>query len=395
MGINVQKKKNNNIRSNVLKIAWLVTALAAIILLVVYYGRLEELYKHDRTTGTALAATDISSIEKTPENGNKVMAETVTPEPAKGGDKQGSQDIYEKTDENPQSSEAVNSSDGTETGTETSPAGDSEPAPTTAPTTAPEPTIAPEQDNEAAAEPEIDLSDEPDSEGSLAVGDEEGIDPYKPMIAFSFDDGPSKYTKRILDTLAEYGARATFFMVGYNVEKNADIVQMVYDAGCEVANHTMDHKDLANSKKSVVVSQVEDNQALIESIVPVGGMLVRPPYGSYNKTTKSLVKYPMICWSVDSLDWKTRNADSIEKQILNDVRDGYIVLMHDLYDTTAEATERVIPKLIEQGYQIVTVSELFAARGEALEAGHVYRMTITAEELMEKEAAEKAKQETE
>jgi len=395
MGINVQKKKNNNIRSNVLKIAWLVTALAAIILLVVYYGRLEELYKHDRTTGTALAATDISSIEKTPESGNKVMAEIVTPEPAKGGDKQGSQDIYEKTDENPQSSEAVNSSDGTETGTEISPAGDSEPAPTTAPTTAPEPTIAPEQDNEAAAEPEIDLSDEPDSEGSLAVGDEEGIDPYKPMIAFSFDDGPSKYTKRILATLAEYGARATFFMVGYNVEKNADIVQMVYDAGCEVANHTMDHKDLANSKKSVVVSQVEDNPASIESIVPVGGMLVRPPYGSYNKTTKSLVKYPMICWSVDSLDWKTRNADSIEKQILNDVRDGYIVLMHDLYDTTAEATERVIPKLIEQGYQIVTVSELFAARGEALEAGHVYRMTITAEELMEKEAAEKAKQETE
>ena len=171
----------------------------------------------------------------------------------------------------------------------------------------------------------------------------------------------------------KYGAKATFFMVGYNVGYYPDEVKAVYEAGCEVANHTTDHTSLKKGSESEIRARVYDNEAAINKIVPVGEIVVRPPYGDYNDKTKKVIERPMFNWSVDSLDWKTRNADSIVAQIQQDAKDGYVILMHDIYDTTAEAAERIIPWLIEQGYQVTTVSNLFAARGEEVLPGHVYR----------------------
>ncbi len=206
-----------------------------------------------------------------------------------------------------------------------------------------------------------------------------GLDPEKPIIALSFDDGPSIYTERVISALQANHAEATFFMVGYNVREYKDVVRLVYDSGMEIGNHTIDHKKLTELSKSDVKSEVFDNEDLINAIVPVGRVVVRPPYGSHNSTVRSVVSRPMFNWTVDSLDWKTRNADSIVAQIQQDVRDGYIILMHDIYETTAEAAERIIPWLIDQGYQVTSISKMFRARGEKTDDGEVYRNVAPAQ----------------
>ncbi len=206
-----------------------------------------------------------------------------------------------------------------------------------------------------------------------------GLDPEKPIIALSFDDGPSIYTERIINALKKYNVQATFFMVGYNVREYKDVVRLVYDSGMEIGNHTIDHKKLTDLSKSDIKSEVFDNEDLINAVVPVGRIIVRPPYGSHNSTVRTIVSRPMFNWTVDSLDWKTRNADSIVAQIQQDARDGYIILMHDIYETTAEAAERIIPWLIDQGYQVTCISKMFKARGEKMEDGELYRNVAPAE----------------
>ena len=168
-------------------------------------------------------------------------------------------------------------------------------------------------------------------------------------------------------------------MVGYNVREYKDEVRLVYNAGMEIGNHTIDHKKLTELSKSDIKAEVFDNEDLINAIVPVGRVIVRPPYGSHNSTVRSVISRPMFNWTVDSLDWKTRNADSIVAQIQQDAKDGYIILMHDIYETTAEAAERIIPWLIDQGYQVTSISKMFKARGEKTEDGEVYRNVAPAE----------------
>ena len=210
------------------------------------------------------------------------------------------------------------------------------------------------------------------------------IDPAKPIVALTFDDGPSANTASILETLNEYGAHATFFMVGENVTAHPDRVKMVYDAGCEVGNHTVSHKNLNNLSKKEIKKEIEDNQADINAALGVTiSCLVRPPYGNVNDNVRETCKHPMINWSVDTLDWKSRNADSVFEEVKKSTKDGSIILMHDLYGSTAEAVKKVVPWLVEQGYQICSVSEMFAARGVTLENGHVYNSVMNAQKYLD------------
>ena len=111
--------------------------------------------------------------------------------------------------------------------------------------------------------------------------------------------------------------------------------------------------------------------------------LVRPPYGNVNDTVKAACAHPMINSSVDTLDWKTRDGDAVMEEVKNSTRDGYIILMHDLYSSTADAVKMVVPWLIEQGYQVCSVSEMFEARGVKLENGKVYNSCMNAEKYKE------------
>ena len=229
-----------------------------------------------------------------------------------------------------------------------------------------------------------------EKEGSeSAAGDAAPIDPTQKLVALTFDDGPSMYTEEILDLLTSNDSRATFFMVGYNIEKHPERVQMVLDAGCEVGNHTSGHKDLSDISRSAIESEVYDNERLLNEAGAEGELLLRPPYGLTNDTVKEVVKRPMINWSVDSRDWKTKDAASTVAEVKKNVRDGRVVLMHDIYKSTVEAVKELIPWLKSEGYRLVTVSELYEARDEELKDGHVYRYTYSAAEYAENKKADK------
>ena len=201
------------------------------------------------------------------------------------------------------------------------------------------------------------------------------IDPSRPMIALTFDDGPkTSVTSRILDSLEANGGRATFFMVGSNVNGNAGVIQRMVAQGCEVANHTHDHKYISKLNAEGIISQLSSTNQKIEAACGVSPVLMRPPGGYVDARSLSVVGsmgMSAIMWSIDTRDWQHRNAQRTIDTVLSQVRDGDIILMHDIYSTTADAAVVLIPELTARGYQLVTVSELAAYRG-GIAAGHKY-----------------------
>lgn len=206
----------------------------------------------------------------------------------------------------------------------------------------------------------------------------------KKYIALTFDDGPStRATSRILDALEKNHAKATFFVVGMSDPPNKDseslrakkdaMMQRAVSLGCEIGNHTMEHKHLPRLSESEIRKQVEGVNEIVRNATGTTTKLVRPPYGDKSQIVYDAVDYPLILWSIDTLDWDTRNADKTYDAVVKNARDGDIVLMHDLYTTTADAAERIIPRLIKDGFTLVTVSELFKIKGIKLEAGKYYR----------------------
>ncbi len=213
-------------------------------------------------------------------------------------------------------------------------------------------------------------------DSAIIQSKERTIDPTKPMIALTFDDGPSEHTLRILKVLAQYDARATFCVQGVNVEPYAEIVKLAVAQGNEIASHTWNHPDLEKANESKIRKQLEDTNNIVAQVT--GGYQVkalRPPYGNTNKRVKNIcaeMDMFIIHWELDTLDWATRNATKTYNKIIKDVDNGLIILCHDIYETTADAMERVIPELVEKGYQLVTVSELFSFHKEGIKPGTVY-----------------------
>ena len=194
------------------------------------------------------------------------------------------------------------------------------------------------------------------------------------MVALTFDDGPNPSSSgRILDTLEKYQAVATFFDLGKLALAYPDVVKREETLGCEVGTHTYDHPNLNNLSAGAIEEQINNSKNAFISVLGHDVELMRPPYGNANDLVKSIVPYPLINWNVDTLDWKTKNKDAI----VNEVRkignlDGKIILMHSIYSTTADAVEIIVPELINEGYQLVTVSELAYYKGSELTAGVKY-----------------------
>ena len=194
------------------------------------------------------------------------------------------------------------------------------------------------------------------------------------VIAFTFDDGPyPPVTNRILDVLEEYGMSATFFVMGDRTDDYPDtILRESQTTNCQVGNHTYGHKQLTKLTVDEIYEQVEGSEQLIANIIGHDQLMLRPPYGSKSEYVSENVDVPMILWSVDSRDWESKNAEKVMDEILSVVQDGDIVLMHDLYPSTAEAVEKLVPMLVEMGYDIVSVEELFERKGIELETGKWY-----------------------
>lgn len=206
------------------------------------------------------------------------------------------------------------------------------------------------------------------------------VDPSKPMIAFSFDDGPaydyknSNSTERILDVLEKYNARATFFMVGERVNSETKhLLDREIQNGCELGNHTYAHNHYGSQVTARDISRASKQ---IEKISGRAPTMFRCPGGIITPTIREECKkegMALAYWSVDTEDWRSKDKDKIYKNIIKYAYDGSIVLMHDIYPSTADAVEKVVPELIAKGYQIVTVSELIAAKtGENPKPGNQY-----------------------
>ena len=188
------------------------------------------------------------------------------------------------------------------------------------------------------------------------------IDPSKPMVALTFDDGPhDTWSNAILDVLEENHALATFFEVGRNVRAHPEPVQRMAELGCEVASHSNAHKDLSKLKKKTLIKDLDTADAAFTDAGVEPPALVRPPYGAVNKNVKSATGRSIVTWTVDTEDWRSRDAQAVIDYVQNygDL-DGEIVLMHSIYESTADAVRVLVPWLQEQGYQLVTVTELLA-----------------------------------
>ena len=198
------------------------------------------------------------------------------------------------------------------------------------------------------------------------------IDPSKPMVALTFDDGPSVYTKDILNQLEKYNAHATFFVVGNRVASYASTIERAQSLGCEIGNHSWSHPQLSAISVSEMKNEIEKTDAAIKKITGEATALLRPPYGAVDADVKKYAGKPLIHWSIDTLDWEHRTSSKTISSVLNNVRDGSIVLMHDIYAPTRDAAVSLIPTLISRGYQLVTVSEMAAYRGVKLQDGTIY-----------------------
>lgn len=194
----------------------------------------------------------------------------------------------------------------------------------------------------------------------------------RPMIALTFDDGPGKYTMRLLEALEEKHAKATFFMQGKNVGLYEKEVAKMKEIGCELGNHSYDHPKFTQMSIADMQAQINDTNRAIEAAAGEPASVLRPPYGLVNEEVKQNVGMPMIFWSVDTLDWKTRDTQATIDAVLTNAGDGDIVLMHDIHEPTVNAAIELIGKLQEQGYSLVTVSELAKARGYELVNGEKY-----------------------
>ena len=189
-------------------------------------------------------------------------------------------------------------------------------------------------------------------------------------VALSFDDGPSTVnTPKVLALLKQYQAHATFFVVGHFLESAPEMVKRM---GCEIGNHTWDHANLAKLSMEKVNMQYDKTADLVKKMVGYDITLLRPPYGAISEKMRKKLKHPMVLWNTDTLDWKSKNTKAIMKEIKKNVKDGGIILMHDIHPTTVEALKKVLPWLVKNDYDILTVSELAKRKGAVMHNGKAY-----------------------
>ena len=178
-------------------------------------------------------------------------------------------------------------------------------------------------------------------------------------VALTFDDGPSrKCTPVLLDGLKERDVHATFFLMGKNIEGNEDIVKRMSDEGHLIGNHSYEHIQLTKAGPEAVCEAVEHTQKQIEAITGKRPEYIRPPYGDWNEELEEEIGMTPVLWSADSLDWKLKDTGKILRRVLKDVKDGDIILMHDIFSTSVEAALELIDILQKEGYVFVTADEL-------------------------------------
>lgn len=178
-------------------------------------------------------------------------------------------------------------------------------------------------------------------------------------VALTYDDGPNPiYTRQVLEVLKEENVPASFFLLGKSVEKYPELTKEIADQGHCIGNHTYSHINVCQLPEAAVVDEVEKTNQLIYESCGVCPELFRPPFGCVRKKLAEDMHMIPVFWDVDPKDWKVKNTDTVVNEVLKNIEDGDIILMHDAYGSTVEATKLLIPKLREMGYTFVTVDQL-------------------------------------
>ncbi len=198
-------------------------------------------------------------------------------------------------------------------------------------------------------------------------------DPNRKVIAITFDDGPhATHTDRILTELGKRNVKATFYVIGNRVKRHADLVERIVREGHEIGNHTWTHPKLTDAiSRDVLGEQIRTQQAITE-VCGVTPATLRAPYGALSERIRGIVpEQRIVGWSVDPQGWRHKDAGIVTEKVLEQARNGAVVLLHDIHGSTADAVPGIVDALREQGYEFVTVSELFGfgpAPGDNLSA---------------------------
>ena len=202
---------------------------------------------------------------------------------------------------------------------------------------------------------------------SLMMTAAEETEPDK-LIALTFDDGPNTYTTpKVLDLLEQYDAKASFFLIGDRItEESAQVARRAYDMGCEIDSHSKTHSDMTQMTYDDIVAEMTFVNEAVYGITGEYPKFFRPPYLNVNDTMYEAIEIPFITGFSSSDSNSSLTADDVTQNVLNAAKDGAIILMHDFYgnDKTVEALGTILPTLADQGYEFVTLSELFSRRGE-------------------------------
>lgn len=193
-------------------------------------------------------------------------------------------------------------------------------------------------------------------------------------IALTFDDGPSgRFTRRLLDGLAERNVKATFFLCGYRLKDYPEEAQRIYDEGHEIGIHGYSHKNMKNMSRLDIAQEIVDTRDLMpEGCQPVW---LRPPGGCCSDAVRQVAackNLAILNWSVDPKDWDISSSDRICREVVNTAEDGDVVLLHDMSDSSVDAALEIIDILQARGFEFVTVSELARIRGETVIPGKIY-----------------------
>lgn len=217
-------------------------------------------------------------------------------------------------------------------------------------------------------------------EWDLSDVDVSEIDPTRKLISFTFDDTPARHLENILAVFASYNEThphckgfATLFANGYLCNNDSlPTLSLAKTLNFELGNHTQTHLDLTKLDPAVLSKEIEETETFLQKIDGKTRHLLRPPFGNYNQTVRDISNAPIIHWTIDTLDWTGISADEIYNTVFDNRFSGAIVLMHDGYPNTVTALKRLLPALEEDGYQVVSVSQMAKKHGCTLKNGKVY-----------------------
>ena len=192
-------------------------------------------------------------------------------------------------------------------------------------------------------------------------------------VALTFDDGPrADTTGLLLDGLAERGVHATFFLIGEQVEGNEALVGRMRAEGHQIGNHTYSHARLSRVDRDTVIEEIHKTEVVLTELLGEGSWWLRPPYGLIDEGRASLVRTPMVYWSLDPEDWKLLDAGKVTDYVVGNISPGDIILLHDFYPTSVDAALEIVDRLQMEGYTFVTVEELFRIQGVEPVSGLLY-----------------------